>query len=89
MRAETFRAGVESGEVPVDRHDRVLRITFTHLDEGLWNGNVVRGWVPELGSEEEIAFLAAVAARETEAAGASSDGNVNLDYASRGVACGI
>lgn len=53
MSAEEFRANVESGEVPVDCHDRVLRIAFIYLDEGLWNGNGVfdvvdklhtRGW---------------------------------------------
>lgn len=38
-----------------------------------------RGWEPELGSEEEIAFLAAVAVKETEAVIDVS----NLDYAMR------
>ncbi|WYZ42058.1 hypothetical protein EsH8_V_000953 [Colletotrichum jinshuiense] len=37
-----------------------------------------RGWEPEVGSEEEVAFLAAVAVRETEGIDVS-----NLDYAMR------
>lgn len=53
MSAEEFRADVESGEVLVDCHDRVLRIAYIYLDEGLWDGNGVfdvldklhaRGW---------------------------------------------
>lgn len=38
-----------------------------------------RGWEPEVGSEEEIDFLAAVAVKETEGVGDVS----NLDYAMR------
>ncbi|KAK2022810.1 hypothetical protein LX32DRAFT_602148 [Colletotrichum zoysiae] len=50
MNAEQFRAGVENGDVPVDRHDRVLRIAFIYLDEGLWNGNGVFDVVDQLHS---------------------------------------
>ncbi|OGM49512.1 hypothetical protein ABOM_001615, partial [Aspergillus bombycis] len=53
MSAEEFLADVEGGAVPVDCHDRVLRIAFIYMDEGLWGGNGVfdvveklhaRGW---------------------------------------------
>lgn len=53
MSAERFCASVESGEVPVDCHDRVLQIAYIYSDDGLWNDygvfNVVeklhaRGW---------------------------------------------
>jgi hypothetical protein len=56
MSAKEFCANVESVELPVDCHDRVLRIAFHYSDdglEGLWNGNGVfdvvdklhtRGW---------------------------------------------
>ncbi len=53
MNAEEFRARVESGEVPIDCHDRVLRIAYIYSDEWLWDGNGVfdvvdklhtRGW---------------------------------------------
>ncbi|KAK8057481.1 hypothetical protein PG996_011418 [Apiospora saccharicola] len=40
-----------------------------------------RGWEPEFGSEEEIAFLAAVAAKETK--GVQNDDGGSLDYAMR------
>ena len=58
MSAKEFLANVESGEVPVDCHDVVLRIAFIYMDEGLWNGNGVfdvvdklhaRGWSFGLG----------------------------------------
>ncbi|KAK8015788.1 J domain-containing protein 1 [Apiospora marii] len=39
MGAIEYRANVESGEVPVDCHDRVLRIAFIYSDHGLWDGN--------------------------------------------------
>ncbi|KAB8212524.1 hypothetical protein BDV34DRAFT_218897 [Aspergillus parasiticus] len=53
MSAEEFLADVEGGALAVDCHDRVLRIAFIYMDEGLWNGNGVfdvveklhaRGW---------------------------------------------
>jgi hypothetical protein len=46
--AEEFRAKVESGEVPVDCHDRALRIAYIYLDEGLWDGNGVFDVVDKL-----------------------------------------
>ncbi|KAK8061190.1 hypothetical protein PG997_015411 [Apiospora hydei] len=48
MSAEEFRARVESGKVLVDSHDRVLRISFIYLDEGLWDGNGVFDVVDQL-----------------------------------------
>lgn len=53
MSADDFRDNVESGEVPVDSHDRLLRIGFIYLDGVLWDGRGVfdvidqlhtRGW---------------------------------------------
>lgn len=53
MSAEEFRAKVESGEIPVDCHDRVLQIAFIDTEDGLWLENGVfdvvdklhaRGW---------------------------------------------
>ncbi|KFY18770.1 hypothetical protein V493_08358 [Pseudogymnoascus sp. VKM F-4281 (FW-2241)] len=53
MSAEEFRAKVESGEIPVDCHDRVLQIAFIDTEDGLWFENGVfdvvdklhaRGW---------------------------------------------
>lgn len=56
MSAEKFRASAESGEVPVDCHDRVLQIAYIYSDEGYngsWDGNGIfcvmdklhaRGW---------------------------------------------
>lgn len=41
-----------------------------------------RGWEPEVGSEEEVAFLAAVAAKETEEV-ATSSSNSGFDYSIR------
>lgn len=47
----------------------------------------LRGWEPELGSEEEVAFLAAVAVKEAEAVigggDGDGDGDGDLDYAMR------
>ncbi|OBT69093.1 hypothetical protein VE03_01392 [Pseudogymnoascus sp. 23342-1-I1] len=51
--AEEFCASVESGELPVDSHDRVLQIAYIYSYDGLWDDhgvfNVVdklhaRGW---------------------------------------------
>lgn len=39
MSAKEFCADVESGEVPVDCHDRVLQMAYIYSDEGLWYGN--------------------------------------------------
>lgn len=36
MSAKEFLADVEGGVVPVDCHDKVLRIAFIYMDEGLW-----------------------------------------------------
>ncbi|KAF4885839.1 hypothetical protein CGCF415_v015298 [Colletotrichum fructicola] len=53
MSADEFRDSVESGETPVDSHDRLLRIAFIYLDESVWDGRGVfdivdrlhtRGW---------------------------------------------
>lgn len=53
MSAEQFCANVESGEVPVDCHDRVLQIGYIYSYYGSWDGNGVfdvvdklheRGW---------------------------------------------
>ncbi|KAH7175203.1 hypothetical protein EDB81DRAFT_769425 [Dactylonectria macrodidyma] len=76
MSAEQFRANAERGEVPVDCHDRVLRIAFIYLDEGLWDGNGVldvvdklhtRGWSFGQGDLKfnrtlDIFYLAQIAA---------------------------
>lgn len=48
MSAEEFRINVESGEAPVDCHDRVLRIGFIYSDHGLWEGNGAFDVVDEL-----------------------------------------
>ncbi len=40
MSAEEFRANVESAEVPVDCHYRVLRIASIYLNEGLYDDGV-------------------------------------------------
>jgi hypothetical protein len=46
-------ANAESGELPLNCHDQVLRIAYIYLDQGLWSGNGVfdvvdklhtRGW---------------------------------------------
>ncbi|PGH17665.1 hypothetical protein AJ79_01027 [Helicocarpus griseus UAMH5409] len=76
MLDEKFRAKVESGVLPVDCHDRVLRIAYVYLDKGLWDGNEVfdvvdklhtRGW--SFGSGDlkfnrtlDIFYLAQIAA---------------------------
>lgn len=39
MSAKEFCANVESGEVLVDCHDRLLQIAYIYSDEGLWYGN--------------------------------------------------
>jgi hypothetical protein len=53
MSAEAFLADAESGVVPVDSHDDVLRIAYIYMDHGLWDANGVfdvvenmhaRGW---------------------------------------------
>ncbi|KAK8022001.1 hypothetical protein PG993_012768 [Apiospora rasikravindrae] len=76
MNSEEFRAKVESGEVPLDSHDRVLRIAFIYSDEGLWDGNGVfdvvdqlhaRGWSFGQGEWKfnrtlDIFYLAQIAA---------------------------
>lgn len=41
MSADEFRDSVESGETPVDSHDRLLRIAFIYLDESVWDGRGV------------------------------------------------
>lgn len=53
MSAKEFLADVEGGVVPVDSHEKVLRITFIYMDQVLWLDNGVfdvieklhaRGW---------------------------------------------
>jgi hypothetical protein len=39
MSAKEFRAKAESGEVPIDSHDQVLRIAYIYSDEWLWDGD--------------------------------------------------
>jgi hypothetical protein len=48
MSAEEFRANAESGEVPLNCHDQVLRIAYIYLDQGLWSGNGVFDVVDKL-----------------------------------------
>ncbi|KAB8272989.1 hypothetical protein BDV30DRAFT_249175 [Aspergillus minisclerotigenes] len=48
MSAEEFLADIEGGAVPVNCHNRVLRIAFIYMDEGLWNGNGVFDVVEKL-----------------------------------------
>ncbi|KFY54949.1 hypothetical protein V496_07143 [Pseudogymnoascus sp. VKM F-4515 (FW-2607)] len=76
MSAERFCASVESGEVPVDCHDRVLQIAYIYSNDGLWNDhgvfNVVeklheRGWSFGQGDLKfnrtlDIFYLAQIAA---------------------------
>ncbi len=40
MNAEEFRAKAESGEVPINCHDQVLRIAYIYVAQGFlgWNG---------------------------------------------------
>ncbi|KAL4915011.1 hypothetical protein BDW62DRAFT_204100 [Aspergillus aurantiobrunneus] len=40
-RAQEFLADVKNGVVPVDSHDKALRIAFIYMDEGLWQDNGV------------------------------------------------
>lgn len=53
MSAEEFLANAEGGVVPVDCHEKVLRIAFIYMDEGLCLGSGIfdvveklhaRGW---------------------------------------------
>lgn len=52
MSAEQFRASAESGELPVDCHEKVLQIAYIYMDTGLWDVGVFvvveqlheRGW---------------------------------------------
>ncbi|KAJ5865057.1 uncharacterized protein N7529_006973, partial [Penicillium soppii] len=76
MSAKEFLAGVEGGVVPVDCHEKVLRIAFIYMDEGLWLDSGVfdvveklhaRGW--SFGESElrfnrtlDIFYLAQLAA---------------------------
>lgn len=48
MSAEEFRRNVESGEMPIDSHDRMLLIAFIYLDEVLWDGRGVFDTVDKL-----------------------------------------
>ncbi|CEJ61503.1 hypothetical protein PMG11_10036 [Penicillium brasilianum] len=48
MSAKEFLADVEGGVVPVDCHEKVLRIAFIYMDEGLWLGNGVFDVVEKL-----------------------------------------
>lgn len=48
MTADDFRDSVESGEVPVDSHDRLLRVGFIYLDEVLWDGRGVFDAIEQL-----------------------------------------
>lgn len=48
MSAKEFLADVKNGVVPVDSHDKVLRIAFIYMDEGLWQDNGVFDVVEKL-----------------------------------------
>jgi hypothetical protein len=48
MSAKDFRANAESGAVPINSHDQVLRIAYIYMDEGLWDGNGVFDVVDQL-----------------------------------------
>lgn len=48
MSAEEFLADIEGGAVPVNCHNRVLRIAFIYMDEALWNGSGVFDVVEKL-----------------------------------------
>lgn len=50
MNAKEFCANVESGEVPVDCHDRVLQIAYIYSYEGSWDGDGVFDVVNKLHS---------------------------------------
>ncbi|KAL4749637.1 hypothetical protein BDW72DRAFT_213974 [Aspergillus terricola var. indicus] len=51
MSAEEFLADVRNGVVPVDSHDKVLRIAFIYMDEGLWQDNGVFDVVEKLHAQ--------------------------------------
>ncbi|KAL4882091.1 hypothetical protein BJY04DRAFT_217783 [Aspergillus karnatakaensis] len=38
MSVQEFLADVENGVVPVNSHDELLRIAYTYMDEGMWDG---------------------------------------------------
>ncbi len=48
MSAEEFRANAESGEVPINCHDQVLRIAYIYSYDGSWEGNGVFDVVDQL-----------------------------------------
>ncbi|KAL4815127.1 hypothetical protein BDW67DRAFT_191782 [Aspergillus spinulosporus] len=48
MNAREFLADVQNGVVPVDSHDKLLRIAFIYMDEGLWQDNGVFDVVEKL-----------------------------------------
>lgn len=59
---------------------RESEVSYCGMPDGGLGAEVFwRGWEPEVGSHEEIAFLAAVAVKETE----GIIGSVNLDYTMR------
>lgn len=77
-RWESFEARVTFLEPDLDGTKKSEAHCYGWPDGGVGVQALQRGWEPELGSEEEIAFLAAVAVRETEGVGLNE-----LDYAMR------
>ncbi|KAL4975557.1 hypothetical protein BDW66DRAFT_160356 [Aspergillus desertorum] len=56
MSAEEFLADGKNDMVPVDSHDRVLRIAFIYIDERLWQDNGVFDVVEKLHAHGHLAF---------------------------------
>lgn len=77
-RWESLEARVTFLEPNLDGTEKSVPYCYGWPDGGVGVQAVQRGWQLELGSDEEIAFLAAVAVRETE--GVRLD---ELDYATR------
>lgn len=48
MSAKEFLADVKNGVALVDSHEKVLRIAFIYMDEGLWKDNGVFDVVEKL-----------------------------------------
>ncbi|KAJ0423309.1 hypothetical protein BJY00DRAFT_321954 [Aspergillus carlsbadensis] len=48
MSAKAFIADVEGGVLPVDSHEKVMRIAYIYMDEGLWMGNGIFDVVEKL-----------------------------------------
>lgn len=77
-RWESFEARVTFLEPDLDGTNKSVAYCYGWPDGGVCTRAMQRGWEPELVSDEEIAFLAAVAVKETE--GVELD---ELDYTVR------